>query len=118
MADENEIEPVADVPKVCEAIVRLLQADPKRYRQFGCWWWAIKRILKQHGYGPDQLYLLGPYTDPEAEAHLPVETDAVLLALAIQEQERNAIYQWDSADVYYPDSGEAYRLEDQDAGGL
>lgn len=118
MDDEEQISPVGDVPKVCESIVRLLQADPIRYRQFGCFWWGVKRILKQHGYGQDQLFLLGPYTDPEAESHLPIETDAVMLAMAIQEQQRNAFMQWDSADCYLPDSGEPYHLQDNDAGGL
>lgn len=111
---EDKIEPVADIPTTLEAIVRLLQAEPKRFLLFGCYWWAVKRILKQHGYTRDNLYLLGSYTDPEAEGHLPAEPDAYLLALAIAEQARNAFHNWGSADVYFPDTHEPYHLYDSD----
>lgn len=115
MATDDRLQPVPDVPKALEAIVRLLQQEPIRYKLFGIYWWAVKRILKQHGYGPDQLYMLGHYTDPEAEASLPAETDEYLLVLAIREQQERAFSEWGSGDCYTPD-GEPYHLEDQDAG--
>ena len=37
---EDKIEPVADIPTTLEAIVRLLQAEPKRFLLFGCYWWS------------------------------------------------------------------------------
>lgn len=113
----DSIKPVADVAKTCESIVRLLQAEPSRYKLFGCFWWAVKRILKQHGYTREHLYLLGPFTDPEAEGQLPAETDAYLLAHAVEEQKRRAFAEWGSGDCYFPD-GEPYRLDDPDAGGI
>jgi len=118
MESEDPIEPVPDVDTVLEAIVQLLQEEPRRYRDFGVYWWAVKRLLKEHGYGPDQLYLLGAYTDLEAEAHLPAETDAALLAEAIHEQQYRATFEPNSPDAYYHDSGEPYHLYDDDAGGI
>jgi hypothetical protein len=114
--DDETISPVPNVDRVLEAILQMLQAEPRRYRDFGVYWWAVKRILKEHGYGPDQLYLLGPFTDPEAESHLPVETDAYLLAEAIHEQQYRATFEFNSPDCYYPDTGEPYHLYDEDAG--
>lgn len=116
MADDEQVEPVADVPKVCEAIVRLLQADPRRYRQFGVFWYGIKNILKRNGYTREQFYGLGHYTDVEAESHLPITTDAHLLALAIVEQQRRAAFEWDSSWCEFPDTGETHQLFDEDIG--
>ena len=111
---EEKTEPVADVPKTLEGIARMLQAEPVRFMLFGCYWWAVKRMLKEHGFTRDNLCLLGPYTDPEAEGHLPAEPDSYLLALAIEEQQRNAFHNWGSADVYFPDDGDPYHLFDSD----
>ena len=115
---DDSIEPVGDIDRVLEAIVQMLQAEPRRYRDYGCFWWGIKRILKEHGYGPDQLYLLGSCTDLEAESHLPAEPDAALLAEAIREQQYRAAFEPYSPDCYYPDDGSPYHLVDDDAGGL
>jgi len=116
MANDDRIQPIPDVPRALEAILQMLQAEPQRYKHYGCYWWAVKRMLKQHGYTQANLYLLGSSTDPEAEAHLPAETDEYLLAHAIEEQKRRAFSEWDSSDCYYPDTGEPYVLFDQDAG--
>jgi len=50
-------------PEQARNIVAILQRDPMYYRNFGIWWWHIKAELKRHGYGTDQLYLLGDYDD-------------------------------------------------------
>ncbi len=111
--EDERLRPVADVPKTLATILGMLQAEPLRYRHFGVYWWAVKRMLKQHAYGPEQLYFLGSYTDPEAELRLPSTTDAYLLALAIDEQKHRAQSEWDSPDCYFPD-GEPYQLFDAD----
>ncbi len=48
-------------------VVALLQREPLYYRNFGLYWWHVKRELKRMGYGPEQLYMLGDYFDPLAE---------------------------------------------------
>jgi|GEM_PF-2471552 len=115
MADDR-LQPVADIEGVCRTLVQMLQAEPRRYYLFGCYWWAVKRMLKQHGYGAAQCYILGASTDPEAEAHLPVTTDDYLLAYAIEEQKARAFGNWGDPDCTYPDTGEPYHLFDEDAG--
>ena len=117
MADDS-IQPIPDLPTALRNVVQLLQTDPKVYRSFGCYWWGVKAILKRHGYTKDNLYLLGDYVDEEALSHLPAEPDEYLLAWALDEHRHNMTQNLGSADVYFPDDGEPYHLQDPDTGGI
>ncbi len=50
-------------PQQARNAVALMQRTPMFYRNFGVWWWHIKAEVKRHGYGVEQLYLLGDYDD-------------------------------------------------------
>jgi hypothetical protein len=100
------------------SVLALLQNDPRNYLNFGPYWPLIKALLKKH-YTRDNLYLLGDHTCALAATHMP---KAEGLADALQsavEFYRNA-----SAYGFFPHrftdeaTGEAWTLDDPDAGGI
>lgn len=95
--------------------LQLLQQDPRRYRNFGAYWWLVKAVLKQF-YTRDNLHLLGDYMAPDAEARMPEHTDLqVAMAAAAEEYQQNASYNLGSNQVT-DRNGELYALQDPDAG--
>jgi hypothetical protein len=55
---------------------KIIQSDKYAYLQLGMYWWAVKRILKQHGY----------FIDGE------IESPALVLAYTIADSEPATIY--------------------------
>ena len=53
-----------------ENTLRLLQQDPRRYLNFGVFWFFVKALLKRY-YTRDNLHILGEYMDPECMARMP-----------------------------------------------
>ena len=96
-------------------IVQALQVEPGRYKLFGIYWWPIKVLLKRAGYGPDQLYMLGGYQDPETAALVPGMGLEDTLRAAFEEYGRNARYPREAGHVEGPD-GEVVVIYDEDAG--
>jgi hypothetical protein len=92
-----------------------LQEEPGRYKLFGVWWWAMKAMLKRAGYGPDQLYMLGSYTDPETAAMVPAASLNETLEAAFGEYRHNAMFPHTAGQVENPD-GELVTIFDADAG--
>lgn len=104
------------VPVRLAASVRtLLLADPRRYRNFGAYWFVIKTLLKEH-YSRDELPLLGDYDDPSVTARLPAYPDQqALLHDAIAAYRHNAKFNMHSSLVSDP-QGETFMLFDEDMG--
>lgn len=90
--------------------------DPRRYRNFGPYWWLVKALLKRH-FDRHEMPLLGDYEDPTALAKMPADqTGADALRAAMQTYALNARYNLGSNVVTDAD-GEAYFLLDPDMEG-
>jgi hypothetical protein len=94
-----------------------LQVNPARYRLFGIYWWPVKALPRQQGYGPEQCFLLGAYEDPMTTALVPPRSTEETLAAAFAEYGQHAAYPHSSGMVEDAD-GEMVYLLDEDAGGL
>jgi hypothetical protein len=101
-------------PKVLAGnVLQLLQADPRRYKLFGVYWYFIKALLKRY-YTKDNLYLLGDFVDQTVIERMPQEqTLEETLDAAIAEYQRNFSYGLGRNPVD-PD-GEEFVLFDQDS---
>lgn len=105
-----------DPRKFAASVVALLSEDPRRYRNFGAYWYFVKALLRKLGYTRDNLYLLGDYRDGEIEAAMPKHASlAEALAAAIEEYRGNAAHNLGRSTVLAPD-GEVLALFDEDAG--
>lgn len=94
-----------------------LQEDPRRYRNWGAYWYLVKAVLKRH-YGRDNLMLLGDYVDHGVTDRIPEHAGLEeALQAAIQTYNRNARFNLLSNRVVDP-AGEEFTLVDEDAGGL
>lgn len=113
MADDT-IEPIVDLAGALRNVVLLLQVDPRQYRHFGAYWWAVKGMLKRHGYTTDHFYGLGQFVDHEALSHVEPGPDALVLARACDFYQYHAVFFHGDPVTYYPDTGEPYTLCDPD----
>lgn len=104
-----------DVQQAFRNVMQLLQQQPRRYKLFGIYWWPIKTMLRDAGYGPDQLYMLGEYQDPGTAALVPPMPMMETLAAACREYAHNARYGRPGGVVEDPD-GEMVTIYDEDAG--
>lgn len=95
--------------------LQLLQQDPRRYRNFGPYWWLVKAVLKQF-YTRDNLHLLGDHMAPDAEARMPAHANlAEALEAAAEEYRQNASFNLGRNQVE-DGHGEVFTLIDPDAG--
>lgn len=96
------------------SVLQMLADDPRRYRNFGPYWWFVKALLKRF-YTREQLMILGDYIDPEAERRMPRKhTGADILPAAIEEYRINAQYKM-LDEHFIDDDGEEWTLWDADA---
>ena len=95
-------------------VVALIQKEPFYYRNFGIWWWHVKRQLKKHGYDKDQLYCLGDFHDPTADDYYEGLSEEQLDNEAYDYQYIHAVNSYNSTHAMTPD-GEVYHTHDQDA---
>jgi|SRR5690606_7537448 len=92
----------------------LLQEDPRRYRNFGVYWYFVKALLKKY-YTRENLYLLGDYEDPTVVERMPDHGSLqATLEAAIAEYRENASFNLGRIQVTAPD-GERFTLIDPDA---
>lgn len=89
----------------------LLREDPKRYRNFGPYWWALKKILIARGVAA------GPTIDEDVAAVYRGANDEETIVLA--DDFRNRIYLenffvYSNRFILDADSGEEYVLYDPD----
>lgn len=94
-------------------VVALLQKVPLYYRNFGIWWWHVKRELKRNGFGPDQLFHLGGYTDPSVARYYSGLETVELDNRAYSYQYAHTFSKYNSNMASTPD-GEPYLVHDQD----
>jgi hypothetical protein len=103
-----------DVHAAFRNVVQQLQVEPQRYKLFGVWWWPMKALLKRAGYGPDQIYMLGSYQDPETASQVPHEGLLETLQAAFAKFAFNATFPHPGGVVEAPD-GEMVTIYDEDA---
>ena len=96
-------------------VLQQIQAEPKRYKLFGVYWWPMKALLRRAGYGQAQLYMLGTYQDGETAALVPPMSLPDTLEAAFAEYGQNARYPHGDGRVESPD-GELVTIFDEDAG--
>lgn len=113
MADDA-IQPVPDLRRALESVLQILQVDPRQYRHFGPYWWAVKAMLKRHGYTREHFYGLGDATEPDAMSHIDPGSDELVLAKAFDFYRYHAVFFHGDPVTYYPDTGEPYTLVDPD----
>lgn len=101
-----------------ESTLLLLQQDPRRYKNFGVFWYLVKAVLKKY-YTQDNLHLLGDHVDASVAERMP-EFDGLNKALeaAAEEYQKNAAFGMGSNWVEDPVGGGTFQLIDPDADGL
>lgn len=113
--DVSEPAPI-DVPAALRNILMVLQKQPVQYRNFGVWWWPVKRLMKTK-YSAGHLFLLGGYEDPAARELTPELPPADMLRQALETYTMNRRYLLGSNRVQDLE-GQPYLIVDDDAGGL
>lgn len=107
---------MVDPQTFAKSTLQLLQQDPRRYRNFGVYWYFVKTLMRRY-YTRDNLYLLGEYMDPDTMAKMPQhETLQGTLEAAIAEYRHNATYNLVSGLVDDLAGGGVTFLHDEDAG--
>jgi hypothetical protein len=115
MTEEPATAPL-NLPAFLRATVQQIQAEPQRYRLFGVYWWVIKALLKRHGYGPADLYMLGSYIDPETAAMVPRASIEDTIAAACEEYAFNAAHPHPLPGQVENPNGEIVIIRDADVG--
>ena len=105
-----------DIETFAKSTLQLLQQDPRRYRNFGVYWYLVKAVLKKF-YTQDNLGMLGEYVDPDCLARMPSH-DSIQEALdaAVEEYGQNARYNIGRINVDDLAGGGRFTLHDEDAG--
>jgi len=95
-------------------VAMMLQKIPFFYRNFGVWWWHVKRELKRNGYTKAEVYHLGDFTDPSVEHFYEGMSTTELDNAAYEYQYEHTFHKYNSNATHTPD-GEPYMIHDQDA---
>lgn len=104
-----------DPKQLASSTLKLLQEDPRRYRNFAEYWFLIKGLMKKY-YTKDNLYLLGDYEDRAVIERMPEHEDLQeALKAAIDTYRENATFGMGTSEFYDSD-GEKFTLYDEDAG--
>ncbi len=114
-APRHNVPPI-DPRTFADSTRALLTEDPRRYRNFGVYWFLVKALLKRH-FDRHNLYFLGDYEDPDVIARMP-GFPSVLDALqaAAEEYQQNASFNLGRNRLEDPD-GEVFTLIDPDVEG-
>lgn len=112
--DDETIRPVPNLDEALRNILQVLQADPREYRSFGCYWWWLKSCLKRHGYTTEHFYGLGEAEDREAINHIEPGPDELVLARALDFYRYHRMFFVGDPVTYLPATGEPYHLFDSD----
>tara|TARA_R100000458_G_C8239583_1_gene219021 strand:- start:531 stop:848 length:318 start_codon:yes stop_codon:yes gene_type:complete len=95
-------------------IVALLQREPMYYRNFGIFWWFIKRELKRLGFTKDNLPHLGDFEDPRCEQYYRGRSAKELEETALVFQVEHAQHKYNSDHSFIPYDNEVYIIKDED----
>lgn len=96
----------------------LLDEDPRRYRNFGPFWYFTKALLKRF-YDRHQMPILGDYDDPTVSERIPADARlslGTMLEAAAAEYEENASFNLGRNEVQDAE-GEFFLLLDPDVEG-
>ena len=132
MATQAQMTPTDDslAPKFTEAadaraasrhqfyqnIVALLQKSPLSYRNFGVYWFELKKRLKAEGFTRRMLHILGEYTDPQLSDRFDGLGEEEFLQAAIEDQQHNARYRPFQRYQTDPETDEDVAIYDEDMG--
>jgi len=105
-----------DPKTFAESSLQLLQQNPRRYLNYGVYWYFVKALMKRY-YSRDNLAMLGEYMDPDVMARMPEhENLQEALAAAVEEYRKNASFNLGRATVEDLVGGGVVLLHDEDAG--
>lgn len=105
----------ADLLKNGLAVINArLQKDPRRYRDYGPYWWAVKSLLNVHG------YKYGSYDDPimktDYKGNKPIET--LIMAEAFRDDYLVTFLCYANEFVLDAEAGEVVEIVDGDMEAL
>jgi hypothetical protein len=95
-------------------ILSILAVDHLYYRNFGWYWWGIKRELKRLGHGPSELKHLGDYYDGSVDVYYADLEIPDMIDAALVHQDQHRFHKRNNSRSFLPD-GEPYILFDEDA---
>lgn len=107
-----------DAATFANSVRALLDEDPRRYRNFGPYWYFVKALLKRY-FDRNAMPLLGEYEDKTVNERIPEDVRGslpLMLAAAIAEYQQNASFNLGQGRVA-DDSGEFFFLLDPDVEG-
>lgn len=114
---DGALEPAQFVENHCKGTIATLTKDPALYRAYGAYWWAVKRILNEQGYGQ----FVGSDKEELTADHFSLEDDVTTLCAAWYYWNYNIESgdQYNSIRIYaFEDDGDfqefEYSLEDVD----
>lgn len=104
-------------PRAFAASVReLLADDPRRYRNFGAYWYFVKALLKRV-YDKHEMPMLGDFEDQTVIDRMgDYHSARHVIALSIETYQHNATFN-DCRNRVEDPSGEFFWLSDPDMGG-
>ena len=103
-------------PRVFANSVRaLLDEDPRRYRNFGMFWFFVKALLKRF-FDRNDIPILGDYEDTSVNERIPDSvrwSPALMMQAAAEEYAHNASFNLGRAEVM-DDDGQFFTVMDAD----
>lgn len=121
MTGDSEMQPDnhgIDPAEFAESTRALLNEDPRRYRNYGAYWFFVKALLKRY-YDRHAMPILGDYDDPTVNERIPADARmslGTMLAAAAEEYQRNASFNLGRNEVS-DDDGEFFLIVDPDVEG-
>lgn len=97
-------------------IVAVLQRNPLYYRHFGVYWFRLKQMLKDAGFGRQHLPILGDYTDESLLHRFDGMADDVFFREACKDQALNLRFNHMSSWQVDPEDGQSVHIFDEDLG--
>lgn len=107
-----------DPAKFATSVRALLDEDPRRYRNFGAYWFFVKALLKRY-FDKHQMPILGNYEDSTVNDRIPEgirNSMGLMLEAAASEYQENAGFNLGRNEVS-DDDGEFFTLIDPDVEG-
>ncbi|MCD8340094.1 MAG: hypothetical protein LUC43_07845 [Burkholderiales bacterium] len=94
-------------------ICQRLEADPKRYRDYGPYWWALKKLIAK--YATDQLPGLDEMDETIAKEYRgKTDEETLVMADEFRNDYLNHFFLYTNEFMLDPDSPDLYLLSDPD----
>jgi hypothetical protein len=105
--------PSIDPAAYARSVRALLTEDPRRYRNFGVYWYFVKALLRRY-FDRHEMPILGDYQDPSVIERMPKGLSAAdMLQAAAEEYQHNAMFNLGRTELEDPE-GEKFTLLDPD----